>query len=121
MLEGPVHGQLNLLDVSKRAVLHKNIRWFTSDDLADQRVVFTHDDSESATDGFQFLARPVLKEDLPASTQAQLDFQYVGILPIRIRMKNDNPPYRVVEHILRVVTNGERKIRSDVIKYDIIL
>lgn len=117
VLEPPGHGQLNLLDTGKRAVLRKNLPWFTSEDLTDQRVVYTHDDSESAADNVYFLARPIFKEVLPPATLAQLDFQYLGSLPIRIRMKNDNPPVRVADGVFRIVINGERKLTSDVLRF----
>ena len=117
VLEPPGHGQLNLLDAGKRAVLRKNLPWFTSEDLTDQRVVYTHDDSESAADNVYFLARPIFKELLPPATLAQLDFQYLGSLPIRIRMKNDNPPVRVADGVFRIVINGERKLTSDVLRF----
>lgn len=112
LLERPSHGQLNLLDVSKRSETRKNISWFGSDDLTDLRVVYTHDDSESITDRFQFLARPRLSQDDPS-----LDFQYVGIFPIRAHMKNDNQPVRIADRVLRIVTNGERRLSPDILRY----
>jgi len=112
--ESPAHGQLNLLDLSRRAVLRKNVRWFGSDEVADQRIVYTHDDSESPKDRFRFVARPRLQE---GNINNQLfDFQYVGDLPIVVRMKNDNQPVRVVDRVLRVVTNSERKLNSEILK-----
>ncbi|EFX76390.1 hypothetical protein DAPPUDRAFT_249084, partial [Daphnia pulex] len=112
VLEKPRHGQLNLLDVGKRSVMRKNISWFGSDDLTDQRIVYTHDDSESITDQFLFLARPRLAPDDPSK-----DFQYVGTFPVRAHMKNDNPPVRVGDQVLRVVTNGERRLSPDILRY----
>jgi chondroitin sulfate proteoglycan 4 len=111
VLEKPRHGQLNLLDVSKRSPMRKNISWFGSDDLTDQRIVYTHDDSESITDKFLFLARPRLSPDDPSK-----DFQYVGTFPIRAHMRNDNPPVRVGDQVLRVVTNGERRLSPDILR-----
>lgn len=112
VLEKPCHGQLDLQDVSKRSVMRKNISWFGSDDLTDQRIVYTHDDSESIIDKFLFLARPRLSpQDDPSK-----DFQYVGTFPIRAHMKNDNPPVRVGDQVLRVVTNGERRLSPDILR-----
>lgn len=111
VLEKPAYGQLNLLDVGKRSATRKNISWFSSDDLTDQRIVYTHDDSESITDKFVFLARPRVSPDDPSK-----DFQYVGTFPIRAHMKNDNPPLRVGDQVLRVVTNGERRLTSDILR-----
>lgn len=113
VLEGPLHGQLNLLEVGKKGVLRKSIGSFTTDDLADQRVVYTHDDSESTSDRIQFLARP------RAASDASQDFQYVGELPIVVRMKNDNPPARARDRILRIVTNGERKLGPDILRFEL--
>ena len=92
--------------------MRKNISWFGSDDLTDQRIVYTHDDSESIIDKFLFLARPRLSpQDDPSK-----DFQYVGTFPIRAHMKNDNPPVRVGDQVLRVVTNGERRLSPDILR-----
>ena len=113
--EAPIYGMLNLLDLSRRAVLRKNVRWFGSDELADQRIVYTHDDSESPMDRVRFVARPQLPEGNNNNNQL-MNFQYVGDLPIVVRMKNDNPPVRAVDRVLRVVTNGERKLNSDILK-----
>lgn len=114
LLEKPKHGQLNLLDVSKRSVMRKNISWFGSDDLNDLRIVYSHDDSESMTDQFQFIARPKISPS--GSDDPSQDFQYVGIFPIRAHMKNDNPPIRVGEQVLRIVTNGERRLTPDILR-----
>ena len=111
VLEKPEHGQLNLMDASKRSVMRTNISWFGSDDLTDQRIVYKHDDSESITDKFQFLARPRISPEESAE-----DFQYVGTFPIRAHMKNDNQPVRVSDQVLRVVTNGERRLTPDILR-----
>ena len=95
----------------QRQLQRRNITSFTSEELADERIVYTHDDSESSADQFEFLALP--KEGLVASDTG---FQYLGLMDISVRMKNDNPPVRIVERILHVVTNEQRVLSSAILR-----
>jgi len=94
---------------SQRQLQRRKITTFTSEELADERIVYTHDDSESSADQFEFLP----KEGLVASGTG---FQYLGLLDISVWRKNDNPPVRIAECILHVVTNEQRVLSSTILR-----
>lgn len=113
LLENPRYGRIDLLDMKKNQSEFTSINSFTSVDIAEERVVYVHDDSESTQDHFKFLVRPV-KTGFGDSTK---DFQYVGRMNVIVRMKNDNPPVRIIDRIFYVVTNQGRKLTGNILKY----
>jgi len=107
LVEAARHGQLNLLDAGRRQPLRRNVTSFTSDDVVDQRLVYTHDDTESSSDRFAFVA---------ASLDADDAFQLLGAVDIRVRMKNDNAPVRLLDRVLHVVTNEQRVLDATILR-----
>ncbi|XP_076037801.1 chondroitin sulfate proteoglycan 4-like [Oratosquilla oratoria] len=100
---GPEHGVLSVVDETLVAPRRTNTTFFTSKEINNDWVVYEHDDSESSTDEIHFVALP---ED------PTLDFQYVGVLNIRIVPRNDNKPVRAFEKVLNVVTQSQRVVTS---------
>lgn len=96
--EPPRFGWLNVLAPNKVDTQRQHTLYFTSAELAEQRLVYHHDDSESRRDSFSFLA----------SKQGGREFQYSGVFHIHVLLRNDQTPTRAVDNILQVVENGEK-------------
>ena len=94
----PVHGWLSVLGSNKVDVLRRNTDYFSSEELADQRLVYTHDDSESRRDAFTFLA----------TRTSGRRFQYAGEFHIHVLLRNDQTPVRAVDKVFQVVEGGEK-------------
>lgn len=105
----PKHGSLQLVDPRSSAVMLNNIKEFTSDDIKDLRLVYKHDDSEHDKDSFTFTAVP----DIQRTSLTQNIPEFSGTFEIRMLMRNDNPPERLVDKVFRVVRNGEKLITID--------
>ena len=113
LLQHPRYGRIDLLDANKNQVELTAIDSFTSEDIAEERVVYVHDDSESTQDHFEFLVRP----GHAGFGDSNKDFQYVGRMNVTVRMKNDNPPMQIINRVFHVVTNQERKLAGNILKY----
>ena len=53
---GPRHGQVDVLASNKMDVMRSNTSFFTSAEIAEERLLYRHDDSESRRDAFHFVA-----------------------------------------------------------------
>ncbi|XP_060063653.1 chondroitin sulfate proteoglycan 4-like [Ylistrum balloti] len=106
----PRHGVLQIVDPHSTAVMKSNISRFTNEDVRNLKLVYKHDDSETDTDSFTFTALPIIKNLNQLPTQVN---EISDTLEINIMMRNDNPPVRLVDKVLRVVTNQEKVITSD--------
>ena len=94
----PTHGWLSVLGPNKVDVIRPQTDYFTSLELSDHRLFYTHDDSESRRDSFSFVARK----------RNGGDFQYRATFHIHVILRNDQTPTRAVEKILYVVEGGEK-------------
>ena len=94
----PEHGKLRSTS-SPESLTH-----FTSQDMADGRVLYAHDDSEHPSDVFSFVATSLNPDD---------DFQYVGAAEVVVVMRNDNAPRRTAARTLYVVRDGRRAVRPE--------
>ncbi|XP_075216320.1 chondroitin sulfate proteoglycan 4-like protein [Lycorma delicatula] len=103
----PLHGWIDVLNTDSSAILRPNISYFSPQELGDKRIRYTHDDSETQTDSFEFVAVSPDNED----------FLYVGELVIQVNLTNDNAPVRAVESVFRVVKSGERLLTGQHLKY----
>lgn len=81
---------------------------FTSEDIANGRVFYTHDNSENTHDTIRFIA---------TALEPTKDFLYIGSLHMRITLINDQPPIRAVERVFHVVTGGERPLTGHDLKF----
>ncbi|XP_076221129.1 chondroitin sulfate proteoglycan 4-like protein [Nomia melanderi] len=102
----PRHGWLTVTNDSQ-SHSRNNTSYFTTEELASQRVYYVHDDSETREDSFQFVA--VATDDV--------DFMYVGLFRVEMTMKNDNAPERAVDKVFHVVSKGERLLTSKDLAY----
>ncbi|XP_033749452.1 chondroitin sulfate proteoglycan 4-like [Pecten maximus] len=106
----PKHGVLQIVDPHSTAVMKSNISRFTNEDVRNLKLVYKHDDSETNTDSFTFTALPIIKNLNQLPTQVN---EISDTLEINIMMRNDNPPVRLVDKVLGVVTNQEKVITLD--------
>lgn len=104
---GPQYGMIEVMDKGLSSVLRHNTSYFTSDELFSERVFYIHDDSETRSDRFNFVALSSEEED----------FQFVGEFHVNIILKNDNTPERVIDKVFNVVTNGEKLLTGKDLKY----
>ncbi|XP_017754048.1 PREDICTED: LOW QUALITY PROTEIN: chondroitin sulfate proteoglycan 4 [Eufriesea mexicana] len=102
----PRHGWLTVTNSSKSHP-RNNTSYFTSEELASQKVYYVHDDSETKEDSFQFVA-------IAADA---VDFMYVGTFRVEVIMKNDNAPERMVHKVFHVVSKGERLLTNKDLAY----
>ncbi|XP_045156658.2 chondroitin sulfate proteoglycan 4-like [Mercenaria mercenaria] len=109
----PQHGTLQLVDPRSSAVILKDIKEFTSSDIKDLRLVYKHDDSEHAEDSFIFTAVP----DIQRTSLTQNIPEFTGTFEIKMLMRNDNPPKRLVDKVFKVVKNSEKLITIDDLAY----
>jgi chondroitin sulfate proteoglycan 4 len=101
---GPRHGRIDVLKTGT-AIARANATWFDSREIASEKVVYVHDDSESKRDSFHFLAYAP-------------DFQYLGVFHFDIILKNDNKPMRTIDRVFRVVKGGEKLLTGNDLKYE---
>ena len=105
LTKGPRHGRIDVLKNGSSVVARPNATFFSSKEVAAERVVYVHDDSESRKDTFHFLAWAP-------------DFQYLGVFHLDILLKNDNKPTRTIDRVFRVVKGGERLLTGDDLRYE---
>ncbi|XP_065210163.1 chondroitin sulfate proteoglycan 4 [Planococcus citri] len=107
ILDGPYHGWLDMHDVDHTTIEKRNLTTFINTDIMQQRVTYTHDDSESMTDAIHFLVYGARGEN----------FQYVLKLHVEVLLKNDNPPYCVINKGLNVVIEGAKILTNKDLLY----
>ncbi|GJQ68142.1 putative chondroitin sulfate proteoglycan [Trypoxylus dichotomus] len=100
----PKHG---ILQVVKENSERNKTNYFTLNELTLNQLYYVHDDSETRTDEFEFMAL----------SREEENFQYVETIHIDILLKNDNTPIREVEKIFYVVVGGQKLLTSDDLKY----
>nr|XP_023011888.1 chondroitin sulfate proteoglycan 4 [Leptinotarsa decemlineata]XP_023011889.1 chondroitin sulfate proteoglycan 4 [Leptinotarsa decemlineata] len=99
--------QNGFLQIIKGDTITNDTDYFSSEDLKNNFVHYIHDGSETQSDSFTFMA---------LSTNEQ-NFEFVGQMNIRVNLKNDNSPQRVVDKVFHVVVGGERLLTGKDLKY----
>ena len=105
VVSSPRHGNLVIVDPRSMAVLQRNIFVFTNNDIRSLRLVYEHDDSESQSDFFTFVAIPLVVNKNKLSVKSK---QYSGTFHIKITMRNDHYPKRLVDKVFHIVANQDR-------------
>ncbi|CAM1295101.1 Uncharacterised protein g1191 [Pycnogonum litorale] len=104
--ELPRHGQLCMLNKMLTKTAVHNPRLVTGEQISDSRFVYVHDDSEHSSDSIHFVA-----------TAESVDTIVHGVVHIEIKMRNDNPPFRVFDDPFYVVRYGQRIITTKDLQY----
>ncbi|NXK27005.1 CSPG4 protein, partial [Arenaria interpres] len=108
VIQFPKHGKLKLINFSGSFESSDNLTSFTNKDITDKRLMYVHDDSETAFD--EFLVRA---SDGESGRWANLDPEVEPVsaeirFNISVQLKNDEKPVRVIDKIFNVVRNGQR-------------
>ncbi|NXA10976.1 CSPG4 protein, partial [Sapayoa aenigma] len=108
VIQFPKHGKLKLTNFLGAFENNDNLTTFTSRDITDQRLMYVHDDSETAFD--EFLVRASSKEPGKwVSFDPEVEPLSVEIkFSISVQLKNDEKPIRVIDKIFNIVRNGQR-------------
>ncbi|NXY72409.1 CSPG4 protein, partial [Glareola pratincola] len=108
VLQFPKHGKLKLINFSGSFKSNENLTTFTNNDITDKRLMYVHDDSETAFD--EFLVRASSGESGKwANFNPEVEPLSVEIrFNISVQLKNDEKPVRVIDKIFNVVRNGQR-------------
>ncbi|KAM6328244.1 chondroitin sulfate proteoglycan 4-like [Alca torda] len=108
VIQFPKHGKLKLINFSGPFESNDNLTTFTNKDITDKRLMYVHDDSETAFD--DFLVRASSGESGKwANFDPELEPLSVEIrFNISVQLKNDEKPVRVIDKIFNVVRNGQR-------------
>ncbi|NXT73705.1 CSPG4 protein, partial [Zapornia atra] len=108
VIQFPKHGKLRLINFSGSFESNDNLTTFTNKDITDKRLMYVHDDSETACDGF--LVRASSEESRkwenfdPEVEPLSVDIRF----NISVQLKNDEKPVRVIDKIFNIVRNGQR-------------
>ncbi|XP_014206230.1 chondroitin sulfate proteoglycan 4 [Copidosoma floridanum] len=106
LTESPRHGWLACYDGA--LPVRRNATHFTLQELASQSVFYVHDDSESASDGLEYLA---------LTSDEATDFMRRGALRVDIEARNDNAPKRLDRRVFHVVSRSTRIITRSDLRY----
>ena len=103
----PQHGVLQLVNPRSLAVIDRNIREFTNENIKDLELIYKHDDSEHDQDSFTFTAVPLIQSNFMAQSEIP---EFTGTFQIKMLMRNDNRPVRLVDKVFKIVRNKEKVI-----------
>lgn len=105
MTHKPEFGTLCRFDEREQKLL--TIQEFSLEQLFLNEIYYCHDDTESKEDSFDLL---ILSSD-------ETDLQFVSNIEVRIKLNNDNAPYRTMERIFHVMRGGIRTLSTEVLLY----
>ncbi|XP_069632599.1 chondroitin sulfate proteoglycan 4-like isoform X2 [Haliaeetus albicilla] len=104
----PKHGKLKLINFSASFKNNDNLTTFTNKDITDKRLMYVHDDSETAFDEFVVRASSEESGKL-ANFDPEVEPLSVEIrFNISVQLKNDEKPVRVIDKMFNIVRNGQR-------------
>ncbi|KAI0239538.1 Chondroitin sulfate proteoglycan 4 [Lamellibrachia satsuma] len=115
VIDGPANGVIQLIDPNSGRIIKNNITSFRNDDIRLGNIQYHHDNSENADDLFSFTVTPIIHH---SDRIVQEISEFTGSFEIKIVLRNDNPPKRVVKKVFHVVANRGRVITTDDIKYE---
>ncbi|KAG7249960.1 hypothetical protein CRUP_019259, partial [Coryphaenoides rupestris] len=99
----PRHGRLRRINVSNSSAADDSVAAFTNRDIADQRLMYVHDDSETKLDSFEFsvgVYKPQRQQKV--STQEEAEEKHTFNISVELR------PVRVVDKVFHVARDGQR-------------
>ncbi|KAI5099485.1 chondroitin sulfate proteoglycan 4-like isoform X2 [Silurus meridionalis] len=95
----PRHGKLIRINNANNSILE-----FTDEDILEERILYSHDDSETTRDAFTFCA---------LASQRNIE----GIFNISIQLVNDEKPVRVVDKVFDIVRDSQRLLTLEDLRY----
>ncbi|KAM8872509.1 LOW QUALITY PROTEIN: chondroitin sulfate proteoglycan 4-like [Synchiropus picturatus] len=106
----PRHGHLRRINHSNSS-FSDNILNFTNQDIAEERILYVHDDSETKMDSFSF------KIVWPKRHQDVSDVEKQRSVNISVKLVNDQRPVRVINQVFRVARDGRRLLTLDDLRF----
>ncbi|KAG7247925.1 hypothetical protein CRUP_034314, partial [Coryphaenoides rupestris] len=103
----PRHGRLRRINVSNSSAADDSVAAFTNRDIADQRLMYVHDDSETKLDSFEFSVG-VYKPQRQQKVSTQEEAEEKHTFNISVELVNDQRPVRVVDKVFHVARDGQR-------------
>ncbi|XP_077378738.1 chondroitin sulfate proteoglycan 4 isoform X2 [Festucalex cinctus] len=115
VISSPKHGSLARITQSNSNSSYKNILTFSNQDLAEDRIMYVHDDGETSQDEFTFIVsttqgfKAFIADDEIGSEE--------GTFNISIQLINDQKPVRVIDKVFHVVREGQRLLTVEDLRY----
>jgi len=111
----PRHGRLRRINVSNSsaAAADDSVATFTNRDIADQRLMYVHDDSETKRDSFEFsvgVYKPQRQHKAFAQEEEAEEEKHT--FNISVELVNDQRPVRVVDKVFHVARDGQRLLTA---------
>lgn len=110
----PRHGWIRRINLSNSTSINDNIATFTNQDIAAERIMYVHDDSESKEDSFTFRILP-LKHKHGSRKEHGSPAQHA--FNISVLLLNDQRPTRVVDKVFHVARDGQRLLTLEDLRY----
>lgn len=110
----PRHGWMRRINLSNSTSINDNIATFTNQDIAAERIMYVHDDSENKEDSFTFqilLYKHKHGSRREDGSPAQHTFN------ISVLLANDQRPARVVDKVFHVARDGQRLLTLEDLRY----
>ncbi|XP_062334244.1 chondroitin sulfate proteoglycan 4-like [Osmerus eperlanus] len=107
---GPKHGRVRRINLSNSSSINDNIGSFTNQDIAEERIMYVHDDSETKEDSFMFVAA-MSKSKHSAKKEDTNTLQ--DTFNISVQLVNDQKPVRIIDNVFHVVREGQKLLTVD--------
>ncbi|KAM9425771.1 chondroitin sulfate proteoglycan 4-like [Pholidichthys leucotaenia] len=104
----PRHGHMRRINLSNSASINDNIVMFTNQDIAEERIMYVHDDSETKQDSFMFQT-VVYKPPKHISKKEDRNTEE-HTFNITVQLVNDHRPVRVVDKVFHVARDSQRLV-----------
>lgn len=110
----PRHGWIRRINLSNSTSINDNIATFTNQDIAAERIMYVHDDSESKEDSFTF---QVLLHKHKHGSRRENGSPAQHTFNISVLLVNDQRPARVVDKVFHVARDGQRLLTLEDLRY----
>ncbi|XP_062268240.1 chondroitin sulfate proteoglycan 4-like [Platichthys flesus] len=111
----PKHGQIRRINLSNSTSINDNIAVFTNRDIAEERIMYVHDDSETKQDSFTF--QILVYKPRKQSSKKEERNSAEHTFNISVRLVNDQRPVRVVDKVFHVARDGQRLVTLGDLRY----
>lgn len=101
----PRHGWIRRINLSNSTSINDNIATFTNQDIAAERIMYVHDDSENKEDSFAF---QILLHKHKHGGRKENESPGEHTFNISVLLVNDQRPARVVDKVFHVARDGQR-------------
>lgn len=110
----PRHGWIRRINLSNSTSINDNIATFTNQDIAAERIMYVHDDSESKEDSFAF---QILLHKHKHGSRRENGSPARHTFNVSVLLVNDQRPARVVDKVFHVARDGQRLLTLGDLRY----